>query len=96
MSLGDEFRASLGNETFIYFIRTSNDSNADQKSTLFGNIDVQLEGVAQQLKETPELENGFDAVGLSQGGIFLRAYVERYAGRHGFPKIRNLITLGSP
>lgn len=96
VSLGDNFRESLGNDTFIYFIRVSNDSSADQKSTLFGNVDTLLEGVAEQLKLIPELENGFDGVGLSQGGVFLRAYVERYAGRQGYPKIRNLITLGSP
>lgn len=77
-------------------IRTNNDSNADQKETLFGNMDNMLSRVAEQLKDLAEFKDGFDAIGLSQGGVFLRGYVERYGMQDGFPKVRNLITLGSP
>lgn len=38
-----------------------------------------------------ELHDGFDAVGLSQGGQILRAYVQRCNN----PPVRNLITVGS-
>lgn len=37
------------------------------------------------------LKNGFNAIGISQGGQFLRAYVERCND----PPVRTLITLGS-
>ncbi|KAF8502206.1 Alpha/Beta hydrolase protein [Russula emetica] len=40
---------------------------------------------------SPSLSDGFDAIGFSQGGQFLRAYIERYND----PPIRNLITFGS-
>lgn len=33
----------------------------------YGNVDEQLEGVAQQLADVPELQGGFDAIGFSQG-----------------------------
>ncbi len=33
----------------------------------FGNVNDQLEGVAQQLAGIDELGNGFDAIGFSQG-----------------------------
>ena len=35
--------------------------------TKFGNVNEQLEGVAQQLAGIDELEHGFDAIGFSQG-----------------------------
>lgn len=38
-----------------------------------------------------ELRGGFNAIGFSQGGQFLRAYVERYND----PPVRTLITLGA-
>lgn len=47
--------------------------------------------MALQLKAIKELEHGFNAIGISQGGQFLRAYVERYND----PPVHNLITLGA-
>jgi len=52
---------------------------------------LQIEEVCQQLKSISELADGFDAVGISQGGQFLRAYVERCND----PPVRNLITIGA-
>jgi palmitoyl-protein thioesterase len=48
--------------------------------------------VCEQLAKVPELSNGFNAIGFSQGGLFMRAYVERC----NQPKVRHLITFGSP
>jgi len=94
--LADDIRDVLGPSTFVYMIRTNNDSNADQKETLFGSMDSMLSRVAEQLRELKDFKDGFDAIGLSQGGVFLRGYVERYGSQDGYPKVRNLITLGSP
>ena len=33
----------------------------------YGNVDEQVELVAQQLKDVPQLSGGFDAIGFSQG-----------------------------
>jgi palmitoyl-protein thioesterase len=33
----------------------------------YGNVDEQVELVAQQLKDVPKLSGGFDAIGFSQG-----------------------------
>ncbi|KAG8754506.1 hypothetical protein FRC14_005009 [Serendipita sp. 396] len=60
-------------------------------TVLFGNVNEQIAQVAEQISSIPELESGFDAMGFSQGGQFLRAYVERYNN----PPVRNLITFGS-
>jgi palmitoyl-protein thioesterase len=42
------------------------------------------------VKADPKLQNGFNAVGFSQGSQFLRAYVERCND----PPVYNLITMG--
>ncbi|EKM80823.1 hypothetical protein AGABI1DRAFT_112549 [Agaricus bisporus var. burnettii JB137-S8] len=76
---------------FIHSIFISEDLNEDKKAGFYGNVLEQLEFVADQLAAIPELEAGFDAVGLSQGGQFLRAYVECY----NKPPVNNLITFGS-
>ncbi|KAH9017304.1 Alpha/Beta hydrolase protein [Lactarius pseudohatsudake] len=76
---------------FIHSIYINPDVKEDQRATYYGNVDDQVEQVAEQLKAVPELSGGFDAMGFSQGGQFLRAYVER----HNDPPIRNLITFGS-
>lgn len=64
---------------------------ADQRAGFIGNVNDAVERVCAQLSHIPELRDGFDAVGFSQGGQFLRAYVERCNA----PPVRNLVTLGS-
>lgn len=61
------------------------------KATFFGNANEQVHLAASQISDLPFLSRGFDAIGFSQGGQLLRAYVERY----NRPPVRNLITLGS-
>ncbi|KAN0065303.1 hypothetical protein ACQY0O_001138 [Thecaphora frezii] len=63
----------------------------DRKQGFFGHVNDQIQTACQQLASLPELHRGFDAVGFSQGGQFLRAYVERCNA----PPVRNLITFGS-
>lgn len=47
--------------------------------------------MCEQLKGITELKDGFNAVGFSQGGQFLRAYIQRCND----PPIHNLVTVGS-
>jgi len=76
---------------FIHSIHIHEDSQEDKKAGYYGNINEQLELVLEQLSNIDELRDGFDAIGFSQGGQFLRAYVERYNS----PPVNNLITFGS-
>ncbi|KAF9052293.1 palmitoyl-protein thioesterase [Hymenopellis radicata] len=76
---------------FIHSIYIVDNNDDDRKACFYGNVNTQLAGVAKQLSDIPELSTGFDAIGFSQGGQFLRAYVERYND----PPIHNLITFGS-
>lgn len=102
--LGDNYLAdgikSVGNladkihpGTYVYNIHIGDSANADQQATFFGNLTTQLEQVCADLASDPILSTApaIDAIGFSQGGQFLRGYVERC----NFPKVRNLVTFGS-
>jgi palmitoyl-protein thioesterase len=78
---------------FVYNIRIDDDASADRSATFFGNLTLQIEKVCQDLASHPILSTApaIDAVGFSQGGQFLRGYIERCNN----PPVRNLITFGS-
>lgn len=76
---------------YVHLIALHPTLREDRQASLLGNVNEQVEEVYRELQTIPALQHGFDAVGLSQGGQFLRAYVERY----NTPRVRNLITFGS-
>lgn len=53
---------------------------------------MQVATVCKHLAQTPELAGGFNAVGFSQGGQFIRAVLERC--QHTGPHMHTLVTLG--
>lgn len=63
----------------------------DRRQGFFGHVNDQVQNACEQLSAIDELRDGFDAIGFSQGGQFLRAYVQRC----NTPKVRNLVTFGS-
>ncbi|KAJ3518127.1 hypothetical protein NLJ89_g44 [Agrocybe chaxingu] len=87
MSLIEEMHPGI----FVHSVHIEEDLDKDRQAGFYGNVNDQVEFVASQLDSIPELHGGFDAIGLSQGGQFLRAYVERY----NYPPVNNLITFGS-
>ncbi|KAJ1984710.1 hypothetical protein H4R34_000472 [Dimargaris verticillata] len=77
---------------FVHLVAFGGNQNNDQASGFWGMVTKQIDTVCAELKEVPELAHGFHAIGLSQGGLFLRGYVEQC----NQPPIRNLVTLGAP
>lgn len=80
--------------TFVYTISLAGrDANADRSATFFGNVTQQLDTVCAQLAAHPILSTApaIDAMGFSQGGQFLRAYVQKCNS----PPVRSLVTFGS-
>ncbi|KAK0533252.1 hypothetical protein OC835_003071 [Tilletia horrida] len=76
---------------FVHLVHLADDVGSDQRAGIFGEVNEQVEKACEQIAAVPELKDGFDAIGFSQGGQFLRAYVERC----NTPPVRNLITFGS-
>ncbi|PNY28260.1 Palmitoyl-protein thioesterase 1 [Tolypocladium capitatum] len=77
----------------VHSIALGDDANADRSATFFGNVTAQLEAVCATLAAHPILSTApaVDAIGFSQGGQFLRGYVERCNA----PRVRTLVTFGS-
>ena len=63
-----------------------------QITSLFMPLDKQLDILCKNIYAEPTLQDGFDFIGISQGGLLARGYVQRC---NAFP-VRNLINLVSP
>lgn len=103
--LGDQFDADgiqgvaklaekINPKTYVYPIRLDEDGGNDRTATFYGNLTEQLEQVCEDIAAHPILGSApaVNALGFSQGGLFLRAYTERCNA----PKVHNLVTFGSP
>ena len=81
--------------TYTYMIAVGGTAgSADRQASFFGNVTQQIDSVCEMLAKDNILRTApaVDALGFSQGGIFLRGLLERCNA----PKIRSLITFGSP
>jgi len=76
---------------YVRSIALNADDTNDRRASFFGSINEQVADVYQQLGKDEKLAGGFNAIGFSQGGQFLRAYVQRY----NKPRVYNLVTFGS-
>ncbi|KAL4809936.1 Alpha/Beta hydrolase protein [Aspergillus unguis] len=79
--------------TYVHLIHIGDSSYSDRQATFLGNVNEQVSTVCAQLAADPILSTApaINAIGFSQGGQFLRGYVERCNN----PPIRNLVTFGS-
>lgn len=76
---------------YIHSIYVDSNPSLDERKSLFGNANAEVDLVCEQLKNITELSHGFGAIGFSQGGLFLRALIERC-----LVSVSTLITFGSP
>lgn len=88
-----ELAEEINPGTLVYTIRLDEDPSRDRSATFLGNVTEQLAQVCGALAAHPILSTApaIDAVGFSQGGQFLRGYVERCNS----PPVRSLVTFGS-
>jgi palmitoyl-protein thioesterase len=63
-----------------------------EKTSLYTPLPEQLSELCNTIYKNKELEKGFDFIGISQGGLLARGYVEQC---NDYP-VHNLITLVSP
>jgi palmitoyl-protein thioesterase len=79
--------------TLVYPIRIDENEGRDRYSSFVGNLTDHVAKVCADIAAHPILSTApaIDALGFSQGGQFLRAYVERC----NKPPVRSLITFGS-
>ena len=91
-SIGELLNDTIGNTT-TYYIRLDDAPSADRTATFWGNVTLQVQKVCDDLASHPILSKApaINALGFSQGGQFLRAYIERCNS----PRVENLVTFGS-
>ncbi|XP_026738246.1 palmitoyl-protein thioesterase 1 [Trichoplusia ni] len=77
---------------YVNSLRIGNSSIEDLENGYFLNPNKQVQLVCNMLAEDPQLKDGFNAIGFSQGSQFLRAVVQRCG--HKIPPVKNLISLG--
>jgi len=75
---------------YVYSVMVGNNILEDEIHGFIGNVNDQIAQVAGKFLADEKLERGFNAVGFSQGGQFLRGYVEQY----NKPPVGNLVTMG--
>jgi len=62
------------------------------KDSIFWSMEKQVDSFIQTIQADPQLANGFNAIGYSQGGLIVRGYIERC----NQPPVHNFITWSSP
>lgn len=75
---------------YVHSLRIGNNVIEDVTNGYFMHPDKQIEMACDLVKKDPLLQNGFNAIGFSQGGQFLRALVQRCPDI----KMKNLISVG--
>lgn len=85
-------KSQLGEDVYIKSVRIGDTSSDDRVKSLSTHPFKQINQVCREIRNDERLKDGFNAIGLSQGGLFMRALVQICP----HPKIRNLITLASP
>ncbi|WWD17536.1 hypothetical protein CI109_101977 [Kwoniella shandongensis] len=85
---------SLHPGIFVHSVKIPEEGSLDdeRKAGFWGYAEMQGDEGCEQIKAIPELKGGFDAVGFSQGGLFMRYYAQYCDG----PPVKNLITFGTP
>ncbi|KAK4475174.1 hypothetical protein MN116_000772 [Schistosoma mekongi] len=78
--------------TYVKCITTSNSIIEDIKDTYFMPINNQLEYVCRIIQEDRNFSNGLHMIGISQGGLFVRALVQKCS----FRKVGAVISIGGP
>lgn len=67
-------------------------SVADGVASILEPMDRQLVAFTRAIRSDPKLAHGFDAVGLSQGNLVVRAYIERVND----PPVRRFVSICGP
>lgn len=78
--------------TYVHSVYIDPNPTIDERRSLMGDANEEIDLVCLNLSYTPELQNGFGAIGFSQGGLFLQALIERCPNI----SVLTLVTFGSP
>ncbi|CAH8612809.1 unnamed protein product [Schistosoma intercalatum] len=78
--------------TYVKCITTSDSVIQDIEDTYFMPINDQLDYVCRMIHEDKNLSNGLHMIGISQGGLFVRALVQKCK----LSKVGTVVSIGGP
>ncbi|QDZ22486.1 palmitoyl protein thioesterase [Chloropicon primus] len=79
----------------VYSVQLAEKEDEDRDAGFFGNVNDQVAKVCEIIASDARLSKGYNAIGFSQGGQFLRAVVEVCPTLEpSMPKCSKLITFG--
>merc|ERR1712215_339325 len=76
---------------YVHRIMIGSNIIVDTESGFFRDTNRQVSEVCEMMVNDPELQDGYNAIGFSQGGQFLRAVAQRCPN----PPMKNLVTVGA-
>lgn len=79
-------------DVYVHSVYLDENPQTDERRSLLGDANIEVDLVCEQLSTVAELADGFGAIGFSQGGLFLRALIERCPN----VTVSKLVTFGSP
>merc|ERR1719420_1625635 len=74
---------------YVHRIMIGGNVIVDTESGFFRDTNRQVSEVCEMMANDPELQDGYNAIGFSQGGQFLRAVAQRCPN----PPMKNLVTI---
>eukprot|EP00092_Neocalanus_flemingeri_P013845 GFUD01014936.1.p1 GENE.GFUD01014936.1~~GFUD01014936.1.p1 ORF type:complete len:308 (-),score=78.98 GFUD01014936.1:58-981(-) len=77
---------------YVHSLMIGDNVVQDTENGFFLNINTQIELACQKIQADPNLQDGYHAVGFSQGGLFFRGLAQRCPQ----PRIKNLVSIGGP
>ncbi|XP_075051369.1 palmitoyl-protein thioesterase 1 [Mixophyes fleayi] len=75
---------------YVLSLKIGNTIFEDMENSFFLNVNKQVDLVCEQLAKDPNLQQGYNSMGFSQGGQFLRAVAQKCPS----PPMKNLISIG--
>jgi palmitoyl-protein thioesterase len=86
----DAIKQKTNETVFIHSVRIGDSEVTDVINSYIHDANEYVATGCQQIASIPQLQNGFNAIGFSQGSQFLRAYVQRC----NKPAMNKLISIG--
>ncbi|XP_072273743.1 palmitoyl-protein thioesterase 1 [Pyxicephalus adspersus] len=75
---------------YVLSLKIGDNIVQDMENSFLLNVNTQVDMVCNQLAKDPNLQQGYNSMGFSQGGQFLRAVAQRCPS----PPMKNLISIG--
>lgn len=77
--IGNHTSALLGNDVYVTCIPTGDNKAEDTTNGYFMSMDASVDVFAAKIaQDHPQLQDGFHAIGFSQGNNVIRGYIARY------------------